>query len=300
MPAIKGRFWIATLPIAHYPNQPTLSDGIMWMRGQREQGAGGLEHWQFCIAFNSCDTTLAQAKSYFVPQIHLEKTRSVAAHDYVWKDETAVPGTRFEVGQLPLRRNNKRDWDTILANAKNGEFDEIPSDVYVQHYSKIRRIAVDNSINIWRGPITANIYWGQSGTGKSRRAWFEGGHDAYIKDPCTKWWDGYKGQETVIIDEFTGLIKIEHVLRWLDRYPCNVEIKGATVPLRATKFFLTSNKDPNDWFPEASQDQVAALRRRCNITHFLNAWTPPVLPDPNPNPNNANIDLAWIEDIFNE
>lgn len=112
------------------------------------------------------------------------------------------------------------------------------------------------------------VFWGATGTGKSRRAWEEAGWDAYPKDPRTKWWDGYTGQPHVVIDEFCGTVDIAHMLRWFDRYPVLVEIKGAAVPLKATKIWLTSNVSPDHWFPDATQEQKAALRRRIHVTHF--------------------------------
>ena len=48
------------------------------------------------------------------------------------------------------------------------------------------------------------VYWGPTGTGKSRRAWDEAGVEAYCKDPRTKFWDGYQVEENVVIDEFRG------------------------------------------------------------------------------------------------
>ena len=45
------------------------------------------------------------------------------------------------------------------------------------------------------------VLWGPSGTGKSRfvaACW----PDAFWKAPESKWWDGYSGQETVVLDDF--------------------------------------------------------------------------------------------------
>jgi len=90
---------------------------------------------------------------------------------------------------------------------------------------------------------------------------------AYIKSSSNKWWDGYRGESSVIIDEFDGQIGITHLLRWLDKYPCSVEVKGGTLPLVATDFWITSNKPLEQWFPEASSAQVLALERRVVVEH---------------------------------
>lgn len=115
---------------------------------------------------------------------------------------------------------------------------------------------------------TVTVYWGRTGTGKSRRAWNEAGLDAYPKDPRTKFWDGYRAHKHVVMDEFRGGIDIAHLLRWFDRYPVVVEVKGSSVVLAATNIWITSNVDPREWFPGLDEETLAALLRRLNITHF--------------------------------
>lgn len=111
------------------------------------------------------------------------------------------------------------------------------------------------------------VYWGPTGTGKTRTAWERGGLDAYPKVPSTKFWDGYQGQETVIIDEFRGDIGISNLLRWFDRYPCLVEIKGSSTVLSAKLFIVTSNLHPRDWYPTLDANTYEALERRLEIIH---------------------------------
>jgi hypothetical protein len=112
------------------------------------------------------------------------------------------------------------------------------------------------------------VYWGHTGTGKSRRAWDEAGIGAYPKDPRSKFWDGYRNHEHVVIDEFRGGIDISHILRWFDRYPVVVEVKGSSVVLSATHIWITSNIDPRQWYPELDEETLAALLRRLDITNF--------------------------------
>lgn len=148
-----------------------------------------------------------------------------------------------------------------------GNLREIPSDIYIRYYFPIRAIAADASkaVSIER---TTNVFWGPTGTGKSRRAWDEAGMDAYAKDPRTKWWCGYHGQKNVVIDEFRGGIDISHMLRWLDRYPVTVETKGSARPLMVEKIWITSNLAPMAWYPDVDKETMDALIRRLNIISF--------------------------------
>lgn len=186
----------------------------------------------------------------------------------MWKEDTRVEGTQFEVGRRAVQRNNPPDWDAIATDARSGRLDTIPSDIYVRCYNQLRRIQGDHLAPC---AVVREVYvfWGTTGTGKSRRAWDEAGLDAYPKDPRSKFWDGYGGHENVVIDEFRGGIDISHLLRWLDRYPVLVEVKGSTVVFKARKIWITSNIHPRDWYPDLDAETKNALERRLTITQFL-------------------------------
>lgn len=109
------------------------------------------------------------------------------------------------------------------------------------------------------------VFWGPTGTGKSHRAWERAGVDAYSKCPRTKFWCGYRNETSIVIDEFRGGIDISHLLRWLDRYPVRVEIKGSSKPLMAERYFITSNLHPKYWYPDLDMETYLALERRLEI-----------------------------------
>jgi len=266
MPSVQAKYWLLTIP--HHSFVPYLAPGICFIRGQLEQGNDtGYLHWQI-LAITDRKCTLQGIKRLLGDGIHAEPSRSDAADQYVWKEDTRIQGTQFELGQKPLRRSSKEDWQRIWELAQSGDFDQIDSAVRIQHYRTFRTIRAD-----YARPIamerTCYVFWGRTGTGKSRRAWDEAGLDAYPKDPRTKWWDGYLHQRFVVIDEFRGAIDIAHMLRWLDRYPVLVEIKGASIPLLAEKIWITSNLDPRMWYSDADEETKLALLRRLNITHFI-------------------------------
>lgn len=280
MPCPQGRYWLATISVAQLSQQPTLSGDLVYLKGQKEIGEGGFEHWQV-LAVTSRKCTLRQVKSFLHSTAHVELSRSDAANAYVWKEDTRVPGTQFEIGALPLSRARKTDWDQIVQTARAGTFDEIPSDILVRHYGALKRIRVDNMVPIRRDEVTVHVYWGITGSGKTRRAHDEiSGREYFDKNPLTKWWDGYRGQKLCLIDEFAGRVDIINLLRWLDRYPCTVEVKGFSLPLEATEFWITSNISPDLWYPDASAEHKRALRRRLTnviqfttVSNLLNGYT---------------------------
>lgn len=99
----QGIFWICTLASRLGRNPSTeLPGDTVWAKGQEEIGDGGFRHWQFIVAFRSKKSIRGLQEVY--PGAHAELTRSSAADLYVWKDDTAVDGTRFELGTKPINR----------------------------------------------------------------------------------------------------------------------------------------------------------------------------------------------------
>lgn len=266
----QGKFWILTIPQHQFtPFKPA---SVAWIRGQLETGQQtGYLHWQLVVGMaRKC--RLSGIKSVF-GNVHAELTRSAAANEYVFKDDTYVDGTRFEFGEPAFRRNSATDWDTVWSNAVDGQFERIPASIRVSSYAAITRIAKDHL-----KPVAMErevfVFVGGTGLGKSRRAWTEAGWDAYPKDPNTKFWDGYRGQKHVVMDEFRGKIDISNILRWTDRYPVSVETKGSGCVFCASKLWITSNLHPSLWYPDLDAETKDALMRRLTIIEFTEEWQP--------------------------
>lgn len=260
----QGVFWMLTIPHEHFT--PWLPDGVKWIRGQLECGEStSYLHWQLLVAFDG-KVSLARCRGTFGP-FNAELSRSDAAAAYVWKESTRVAGTQFELGAKPIRLNARIDWEEVWTAAASGAIQSVPAHIRIRSYFALRAIRSDH-----QSPAamdrTAVCYWGVTGSGKSHAAYEEAGDEIYSKDPRTKFWDGYRGQEAVVIDEFRGAIDIAHILRWIDKYPVTVEVKGSSVPLCAKRFWFTSNLHPRTWYPDLDDGTMAALLRRLELKEF--------------------------------
>lgn len=267
----QGIFWILTAPtpnatLAGVESGGPLPEFVVWVRGQRERGhSTGYEHYQCVVAFSK-KVSLSGVTGIFGVGIHAEISRSEAANDYVCKEDTRV-APPFESGAKPIQLNSKTDWDSVWTHAVAGRVESIPSRIRLVCYNSIRSIRCD-----YQKPVEVEkqvyVFWGPTGTGKSRRAWTEAGADAYPKCPRTKFWCGYQGEQNVVIDEFRGTIDIAQLLRWTDRYPVRVEIKGSARPLDARRIWITSNLEPYRWYPDLDPETFSALERRLIIVHM--------------------------------
>lgn len=172
------------------------------------------------------------------------------------------PKTPVEKGQMEKDR-----WKAIISHAKAGTLEEHDPKMYYLHFNTNNRLQAQ-----FQEPKfiekKIRVYWGPTATGKSHKAWTEAGPSAYGKDPRSKFWYGYHGQTNVIIDEFRGGIDISHLLRWLDKYPLLVEVKGSSCACAAENIWITSNLHPNAWYPDLDAATVEALCRRLEIVEF--------------------------------
>jgi len=84
--------------------------------------------------------------------------------------------------------------------------------------------------------------YGKPGLGKSRVAHnlFQ---NAYWKNG-NKWWDGYRGEPTVVLDDLNTPALFSFLQRWADRYKVIGEVKGSSIGLTYKQFVVTSNFTP--------------------------------------------------------
>lgn len=189
-----------------------------------------------------------------------------AVKDYVKKDDNYITyNLDVESAQQKKSKRNRQlmeeDVDTLLQEGTISflQVDQLKRCRTAYHYLKNEDYDHDDVRGIW--------YYGPPGTGKSRKA-REENPDAYIKAQ-NKWFDGYEGQETIILDDFdrNGACLGHYLKIWADRYRCSGEVKGGQIKLRHKKFIITSNYSINEIF---SDDSVLcdAIKRRFNVLHF--------------------------------
>ena len=122
--------------------------------------------------------------------------------------------------------------------------------------------------------VQAIWIYGNSGLGKSYLA--EKLVDTkYYPKAKNHWWDGYTTQETVILNDLDKYhVELGGALKdWGDIYPIPVQVKGATVPARWTKFIVTSQYSIEQIFGQ-DQQTVDALKRRYTEIHVKDEKDP--------------------------
>lgn len=108
-------------------------------------------------------------------------------------------------------------------------------------------------------------YYGKSGSGKSHTAHEEAGPDACKWSGNDHgWWDKYKGQKHLVMDEFRGNLQLSYLLELLDKYPFSVPHRGREpFPMLATDVWITSDVHPSQIYK--NDGNIEQLLRRIDI-----------------------------------
>lgn len=223
--------------------------------------------------------------------IHFEKRLGTQqqAIDYCQDESKRVANTMFYESGTRAVSGKRGDLDDIKDMADSGESTiNIASShfgSYVRYHRGIEKYMTlkSASLNDHRN-VEVKIFWGATGTGKTFKASMESERPYWLPNPngpSALYFDGYDGQDTIIIDDFYGWIPFHVMLRLCDKYHCSLNTKGGTVSLRHKKVIITSNLPPRDWYKNVKDELFAAFTRRITETvHMSEPFVAPPLVNP--------------------
>lgn len=108
------------------------------------------------------------------------------------------------------------------------------------------------------------VIWicGDTGAGKTLQVFQSNtGKTIHKQTQSNKWWNGYEGQDVVILDDIRAdFAKYHELLTLLDKYPHRVEIKGGYMQFNSPRIYITSPHTPNEMYK--GKEDITQLMRR--------------------------------------
>jgi len=233
---------------------------------QKEQGEETKhEHYQGYVRFKTNKRLTGVKKIHQTAHWEIAKGSPEQNKNYCTKDETRIDGP-WEFGIFP-QQGKRNDLTEIIdmVKQKRPREDYAFTPAYVKYYRGIEAIRLIATTPYEHNDVRGEWYYGESGTGKSRKA-FEENPLAYRKAQ-NKWFDGYDNQEVIIIDDLDTDALGHYLKIWADRYPCTGETKGGTIQLVHKKIIITSNFSISELFSN-NQKMIDPLLRRFKCILF--------------------------------
>lgn len=259
----EGRWW--------NPNAQTLNGEIKYMICQVELApTTGQAHWQGYVEFKK-PCRIPQAKAWIGCEwAHLERRAGTRdqARDYCRKAESRAPDAEpFEFGEFGESQGSRSDISNAVNKIKNGasmlEILTDSADTFVRYHRGLtaaQQTFLQSRFSAPRPELRVTVLIGPPGCGKTRSVW-DSRPDAFTltQSATQAWWDGYSGQNTILLDDYYGWLPWGELLKVLDIYPLRLAVKGSFTWAGYTEVFITSNRPWHQWYKRPDQ---AALKRR--------------------------------------
>lgn len=246
-------------------------------------------HTHIFIACSS-PVRFSTIKRHF-PEGHIEQARGSCEENksYIeksgkWesdpKGDTSMKGSFEEWGEMPVERQGARsDLDFLYQLVKDGksnfEILEENSD-YLLRLTDIERVRQTVKAEEFRTKfreMQVTYLWGKTGSGKTRYVMEREGYAAVYR--VTEYehpFDGYAGQETLVLDEYRSQLKISELLNLLDGYPLELRCRYSNKTACFTTVYIISNLALSAQYPMLQYEQPetwqALLRRIHHIVEY--------------------------------
>ncbi|UPW41440.1 replication associated protein [Dipodfec virus UA23Rod_6578] len=244
-------------------NNPTEDDEsdlrktkCMYLVYQIECGEEGTEHIQGLVYYKNARSW---PKDKF-PKAHIERVRSLKKSiKYCMKEDTRVRGP-YEFGEKP-EQGRRSDLENAAERILEGETVEevvVDKPSAIRYFRGLQFLSEALMKDRTEKPRVEWI-WGTTGAGKTRYVCDKfGDENIYIKDG-TQWWNGYRQQQVILIDDFDGRWPYRDLLRLFDRKAYQGQVKGGYVKINSPYIYVTCEFPPSEFWDD---NMLAQVERR--------------------------------------
>lgn len=227
----------------------------------------GKEHLHILAQFtNACANSALQAcafpraATYHIEfpktEQHLQNSIKYAREKEWYREFGVAPISKAQASTIGGERTKQKFIDAF-ESCKRGKFEEIPPDMWFKYNRAIIDIsnrfcdmpAIEGDDDILKKHMF--YFFGLTRTGKSWCAReiakiLSPDEEPYVMvSPAKPWWDNYRMQKVVIVDEMPEHLNSDmktNWKQWLDRYPFKGEVKGSSYnKIRPPYIIICSN-----------------------------------------------------------
>lgn len=230
-------------------------------------------HWQGCVYLHNACGSLETMKE-ILPEAHWGmKKKHATFEDNVnycskgglfeeWGDKPDQ-GKRIDLIELKERIMDGASVDDIALE------NPVAFHQYGRTLERLQTIRLRRQHRTW---YTQGIWvWGPSGVGKSHMAFENYSYEThYIKNLNEDWWDGYTGQEVVILNEYKGQLTLGEIFDLVDKWPKTVKYRNREpVPFLAKTVYITSSKNPYEMYTSLGKEEKSIQFERRFKTIYM-------------------------------
>ncbi len=266
----ESRRWVLTLPEKEYSEAD-----VRHRLGKYKAVVGQLEaapttgylHWQLYLESKSAIRFSTLRKLF--PKGHYEvarKTRIQAVKYATREDKRAESGVVINLGQLDLtvKQGKRTDLDSyseqIMLEGKSADeviHDDPRAVIYVNHLRQLELIRDRETWGKKFREIEVHYIHGSTRTGKTSALFETYGYEAIYRVPNWKNpFDGYRGQDILLLDEYNTSVPMVDLLKILEGYPLEVSARYADKIAKFTKVFIVSNLELDEQHQTLQQEHV--------------------------------------------
>lgn len=262
-----GKSWIFTVNNPTDAHRRLLNDlEVSYMILGEEVGAEGTPHIQGGVTFKRSYSRVALAK--LLP-CHWEKALAADFMNYCMKDGNYT----IRDNRVQGKRNDLKEACSLLQREGLSSLKRKMPEIALKYPSGCRFLDLPEIAPRTLEPEVVWL-WGTTGVGKTMRPIkLFGRENCYFKDG-TKWWDNYRGQKCIVIDDFRGTIPYHELLKILDGYPYQGQVKNGYININSPFIYITSCSRPTKVYTADkinAEDSIKQLLRRCNYILRLQA-----------------------------
>ena len=259
-----------------------LFDSMLYSCMSDEVGENGTYHTHIYIALKDASRFSTLKSRFDGAHFEMAKGTSQQNRDYIFKEgkwlserkrETNLIDTHEEYGQMPVERPGARTdladlYDMIRQGMTDSDIlDESPQ--YLFNLEKIEHARQVVRQSIYRDKfreLEVVYIFGDTGLGKTRDVMEKYGYsNVYRVTDYLHPFDGYKGQDVLIFEEFRSSLSIQDMLNLLDGYPLDLPCRYSNKTACYTKVFIITNIPLEDQYTGIQREHTAtweALKRR--------------------------------------